>query len=108
MIRRCRIPIAAFFRALQPNSDRSAVPLEKVLSQARVRAEPKTATGLVEWFYGLLTHGPADGGTRLSVIGEKGGRHLTALQPHWGRNLAGNYGGNSAKIRHFLRRHCGT
>jgi len=74
MICRCQIPIVAVFRALQPNSDRSAVPLETVLNQARVRAEIKTAIGLIAWFYQPFKHGAADGVTRLSGIIEREGR----------------------------------
>jgi hypothetical protein len=65
MICRCRISIVEFFRALQPNSGRSATPLEAVQSQARVRVRTKTPTGLIEWFYRPFEHGAADGGTRL-------------------------------------------
>jgi hypothetical protein len=79
MIWRCQIPIVAFFRALQPNSDRSAVPLEMGLSQARAQAGTKTSTGLIERFYRPFKHGAADGGTRLSGIMEREGRRWTAL-----------------------------
>jgi hypothetical protein len=79
MIWRCQIPIVAFFRALQPNSDRSAVPLEMGLSQARAQAGTKTPTSLIERFYRPFKHGAADGGTRLSGIMEREGRRWTAL-----------------------------
>jgi len=87
MIRRCRIPIVEFFRALQPNSGRSLAPLEAGQSQARVRVRTKMPTGLIEWFYRPFKHGTPDGGTRLSGII---GRGRTALDGT------------------FLRRQCGT
>ena len=44
-----------------------------------MRVRTKTPTGLIARFYGRLTHGPADGGTRLSVVMEGGRTALTAL-----------------------------
>ena len=79
MIRRCQIPIVTLFRVLLPNCGRSPAPLEAVQSEAWVRVTTKAPTGLIEWFYGRFTHGPADGWTRLRVAMAGGRTALTAL-----------------------------